>query len=256
MLNYIKELVQDQMPYATGLVKPYYEEMTNSFGEEAFQDFTDDDIISDFETYVETVAPKLLDNPEYYPLDESKKKKRVGAHKAYKMREEENDFDWALKVEKKALAKKFPNLTDDDITVKAAAKIAKLNNIRRKDVLATVKPTGKTKGSKTWDEEGNVSIREAFLNRKYGRKLSEEIFKDDDVTILVKDTDGRYTELRSTDDHKTILKASNDKRMSILTFEDKDEAKKVLNSDNFQARFGKNNPIICSGKRANELLKA
>lgn len=252
MLNYIKELVQDQMPCAIGLVKPYYEEMTNSFGEEAFQDFTDDEIISDFETYVETVAPELLDDPEYYPLDESKK--RVGAHKAYKMKEEENDFDWALKVEKKALAKKFPDLTDDDITVKAAAKIAKLNNIRRKDVLATVKPTCKTKGSKTWDEEGNVSIREALLNRKYGRKLNEEIFKDDDITILVKDTDGRYTSLKSSKDYKTILKSSNDKRMIVLTIPSKDKAKEILKSDNFQDRFGDSSPIICSGKRANELL--
>lgn len=89
-------------------------------------------------------------------LTEARKKKRVGAKKPYKMREEENPYQWDVGVEKRALRKQMPGYPDDELTIKAAAKIAKQHGVRRKDVLATLIPSGNISGSKTWDKEGNV----------------------------------------------------------------------------------------------------
>ena len=87
-------------------------------------------------------------------LHESKAKPK--ARKPYKMREEENPYEWDVKTEKKALRKQFPEMSDNEMTIKAAAKIAKKNNVTRKTVLATLKPANNIKGEKTWDKEGNV----------------------------------------------------------------------------------------------------
>lgn len=94
--------------------------------------------------------------PTMYGLTEARKKKRVGAKKPYKMREEENPYQWDVGVEKRALRKQMPGYPDDELTIKAAAKIAKQHGVRRKDVLATLTPSGNISGSKTWDKEGNV----------------------------------------------------------------------------------------------------
>ena len=94
--------------------------------------------------------------PTMYGLTETRKKKRVGAKKPYKMREEENPYQWDVGVEKRALRKQMPSYPDDELTIKAAAKIAKQHGVRRKDVLATLTPSGNISGSKTWDKEGNV----------------------------------------------------------------------------------------------------
>ena len=87
-------------------------------------------------------------------LHESKAKPK--ARKPYKMREDENPYEWDVKTEKKALCKQFPAMSDNEMTIKAAAKIAKKNNVTRKTVLATLKPANNIKGEKTWDKEGNV----------------------------------------------------------------------------------------------------
>lgn len=87
-------------------------------------------------------------------LHESKAKPK--ARKPYKMREAENPYEWDVKTEKKALRKQFPAMSDNEMTIKAAAKIAKKNNVTRKTVLATLKPANNIKGEKTWDKEGNV----------------------------------------------------------------------------------------------------
>lgn len=87
-------------------------------------------------------------------LEERKK------HKVYKMQEDENPYEWDLKVAKKAISKKYPDLTDNEVTIKAASEIAKKNKVTRKEVLSTFKPSTNRKGEKTWDKEGNVITKE------------------------------------------------------------------------------------------------
>ena len=91
-------------------------------------------------------------------------KKKAKKHSAYKMRETESDYSWDLNVEKKALKKSMSDASDNEITIKAAAKVAKKHKVRRKDVLATVKPASKAKGERTWDKEGNVLLKESAMD--------------------------------------------------------------------------------------------
>lgn len=94
-------------------------------------------------------------------LEEARKAKKK-EHKAYKMKEdEEADWAWDLKTEKKALRKSMPAASDNEITIKAAGNIAKKFHTTRAKILATLKPSNNIKGAKTWNKEGKVLVKES-----------------------------------------------------------------------------------------------
>lgn len=97
-------------------------------------------------------------------LEEARKAKKK-EHKAYKMKEdEEADWAWDLKTEKKALRKSMPAASDNEITIKAAGNIAKKFHTTRAKILATLKPSNNIKGAKTWNKEGKVLVKESREN--------------------------------------------------------------------------------------------
>lgn len=114
-------------------------------------------------------------------------KSKSKSHKAYKIKEDDDEasWNWDLKVEKKALKKTMPNATDNELTIEAAAKIAKKNHTTRAKILAQIKPSKNVKGAKTWDKEGKVFIKESReVERNYSiteaitkRPLKEDIVK-------------------------------------------------------------------------------
>ena len=94
-------------------------------------------------------------------IQEARKTKKK-EHKAYKMKEdEEADWAWDLKTEKKALRKSMPAASDNEITIKAAGNIAKKFHTTRAKILATLKPSDNIKGAKTWNKEGKVLVKES-----------------------------------------------------------------------------------------------
>ena len=94
-------------------------------------------------------------------IQEARKAKKK-EHKAYKMKEdEEADWAWDLKTEKKALRKSMPAASDNEITIKAAGNIAKKFHTTRAKILATLKPSNNIKGAKTWNKEGKVLVKES-----------------------------------------------------------------------------------------------
>lgn len=119
-------------------------------------------------------------------LFEGKKKKKI-VHKPYEMKEEENPYAWDMRLEKKALAKQFPNLDDDAITIKAASHVANKFRVSRKDVLCTFKPTGS--GQKTWAEDGKVAsmnkIEESVSNGQMA--TNEDAFNDSNYFPLTRE---------------------------------------------------------------------
>lgn len=97
-------------------------------------------------------------------LEEAEKAKKK-EHKAYKMKEdEEADWAWDLKTEKKALKKSMPAASDNEITIKAAGNIAKKYHTTRANILATLKPSNNIKGAKTWNKDGKVLVKESREN--------------------------------------------------------------------------------------------
>lgn len=94
-------------------------------------------------------------------LHEARKAKKK-EHKAYKMKEdEEAEWSWDLKTEKKALRKSMPAASDNEITIKAAGNIAKKYHTTRSKILATLKPSNNIKGAKTWNKDGKVLVKES-----------------------------------------------------------------------------------------------
>lgn len=111
------------------------------------------------------------------------------SHKAYKIREEDDEasWNWDLKVEKKALKKTMPNATDNELTIEAAAKIAKKNHTTRAKILAQIKPSKNVKGAKTWDKEGKVFIKESReVERNYSitEAITKRPLKEDTVKAI------------------------------------------------------------------------
>lgn len=86
------------------------------------------------------------------------KRKNVKTHKAYKMKEEEEEeWAWDLKTEKEALKKSMPTASDNEITIKAAGNVAKKYHTTRAKILAALKPS---KGAKTWNKDGKILVKE------------------------------------------------------------------------------------------------
>jgi len=92
------------------------------------------------------------------------KRKNAKSHKAYKMREEEEEeWAWDLKTEKEALKKSMPTASDNEIIIKAAGNIAKKYHTTRAKILATLKPS---KGAKAWNKDGKILVKENKLKRR------------------------------------------------------------------------------------------
>lgn len=115
------------------------------------------------------------------------RRKNKKEHKAYKMKEEEEaEWSWDLKTEKKALRKSMPTATDNEITIKAADNIAKKYHTTRAKILATLKPSNNIKGAKTWNKDGKILVKESRLLREseemlsdYQKELIREMFRAD-----------------------------------------------------------------------------
>lgn len=117
------------------------------------------------------VGTEIIHNPKNFT--ESKSKKKKIDHKPYKMREEENPYEWDVKTEKKALRKQFPAMSDNELTIKAATKVAKKHGVGRKEVLASFKPSNNIKGEKTWGKDGKVFCKESIARLNKSRNLKE-----------------------------------------------------------------------------------
>lgn len=116
-------------------------------------------------------------------------KRKSKSHKAYKIREDDDEasWNWDLKVEKKALKKVMPDATDNELTIEAAAKIAKKNHTTRAKILAQIKPSKNVKGEKTWDKEGKVFIKESReVERNYSitEAITKKPLKEDTVKAI------------------------------------------------------------------------
>lgn len=116
-------------------------------------------------------------------------KRKSKSHKAYKIREDDDEasWNWDLKVEKKALKKAMPDATDNELTIEAAAKIAKKNHTTRAKILAQIKPSKNVKGAKTWDKEGKVFIKESReVERNYSitEAITKRPLKEDTVKAI------------------------------------------------------------------------
>lgn len=116
-------------------------------------------------------------------------KRKSKSHKAYKIREDDDEasWNWDLKVEKKALKKAMPDATDNELTIEAAAKIAKKNHTTRAKILAQIKPSKNVKGEKTWDKEGKVFIKESReVERNYSitEAITKRPLKEDTVKAI------------------------------------------------------------------------
>lgn len=116
-------------------------------------------------------------------IQEARKKKE---HKAYKMKEdEEADWAWDLKTEKKALKKSMPAASDDEITIKAAGNIAKKYHTTRAKILATLKPSNNIKGTKTWNKEGKVLVKESRKSLREGEENGLSDYQKDLIKEMV-----------------------------------------------------------------------
>ena len=100
-------------------------------------------------------------------------KKKIGQRKAYKIQEEdEPDWMWDLKTEKKSLRRTMTAASDDEITILAASKIAKQYHTTRSKILSQLTPSNNIKGSRTWDKDGKV-FKESI--KRVRKSLNEAI---------------------------------------------------------------------------------
>lgn len=76
--------------------------------------------------------------------------------KFLRMFESTDDIESALSAEKKSLRRKFPAMSSNELTIKAAKIVAKEHKIKYQDVLKLVSPDDNLQGTKTWDKEGNL----------------------------------------------------------------------------------------------------
>lgn len=70
----------------------------------------------------------------------------------------ESDIDWSgdFYSARKSLTKKYPAMTSNQKSIKAAKEVAKTYKISYKDILKTIDPDNNIRGDKSWDRDGNV----------------------------------------------------------------------------------------------------
>lgn len=120
------------------------------------------------------------------------KRKNAKSHKAYKMREEEEEeWAWDLKTEKEALKKSMPTASDNEIIIKAAGNIAKKYHTTRAKILATLKPS---KGAKTWNKDGKILVKESGENLKLDEVVESDLAK---VVVAYRRNDPEKTPIKN-----------------------------------------------------------
>lgn len=146
-------------------------------------------------------------------------KKRIGQRKAYKIQEEdEPDWMWDLKTEKKSLRRTMPAASDDEITIQAASKIAKQYHTTRSKILSQLTPSNNIKGSRTWDKDGKVFKESIKRVRKSLNEAITPIYSvwTDDIGST---PDGRLGLITQIDIEKNTVYAEMNDTQEVETFE-------------------------------------